>query len=296
VSEGRGLAVMVGHLAEGAFRPFDRFDPDRPSDFLKDHGAWLTAQSGVTAYVHGNPAEPQIGSMVAGLAAVGPVFLIGGLSAAGEQPMQVCDRVCETGLSGLLLGDDVPVITGLTQGCSPIGPVHRVTSAADNVIMGIDGHDALEVLKTEAGDIIARDLQRAAGYIHIARPVEGSDNLDYVVRNLVGVDPQRGWLAIGDQCVIGDRMMFVCRDPNTAQRDMTRMLNGLAKRVAGRLVKGGLFVSCVARGGHMFGHDGRETEMIRAALGDFPLVGYSASGEICNDRLYGYTGILTLFL
>jgi small ligand-binding sensory domain FIST len=36
--------------------------------------------------------------------------------------------------------------------------------------------------------------------------------------------------------------------------------------------------------------------MIHETLGEFPLVGFFANGEIFNQRLYGYTGVLTLFL
>ncbi|HLN24248.1 MAG TPA: FIST C-terminal domain-containing protein, partial [Patescibacteria group bacterium] len=67
-------------------------------------------------------------------------------------------------------------------------------------------------------------------------------------------------------------------------------------RIGDRPIKGGDYVSCVARGAHMFGHEGAESEMIHDSLGDFPLIGFSASGEICHDRLYGYTGVLLLFL
>jgi small ligand-binding sensory domain FIST len=35
--------------------------------------------------------------------------------------------------------------------------------------------------------------------------------------------------------------------------------------------------------------------MIHEALGDFPLTGFFANGEIHHDTLYGYTGVLTLF-
>jgi small ligand-binding sensory domain FIST len=44
----------------------------------------------------------------------------------------------------------------------------------------------------------------------------------------------------------------------------------------------------------MFGHSGAELQIIREQLGDIPLIGFFASGEICGDTLYGYTGILTL--
>src|SRR5208283_4845889 len=136
---------------------------------------------------------------------------------------------------------------------------------------------ALEVLKEEAGEVIARNLSRAAGYIHIALPQEGSDSLhDYAVRNLMGVDPKRGWIAVGERMLSGERLMFVRRDPNGARQDMARMLDGLRQRLEGRRPKGGLYFCCMQRGAAMFGHEDRELEMIREALGDFPLVGFNA--------------------
>ena len=297
VHTGRALALMVGTVAEeGAVRLFDRFDPADLDQFMHLHGDWLADQTAVSALVHGDPREPQIAAFVAGLAEAGHAFLIGGLTAAREAPSQVSRRVSGGGLSGALFGDGVSLITGMSQGCSPIGTSHRVSEAVDNVIMALDGEPALNALKAEVGDIIGRDLQRAAGYIHVARLVEGSDRQDYVVRGLMAIDPERGWLAVGDRLSTGDRLIFVRRDPNTAQQDMKRMLKRLTDRLTGRPVRGGVYVSCVARGARMFGRDGRETEMIHEALGDFPLVGFSASGEICHNRLYGFTSILTLFL
>ena len=55
-------------------------------------------------------------------------------------------------------------------------------------------------------------------------------------------------------------------------------------------------MSCLARGPALFGDDSQELKTIRDALGDFPLVGFFANGEISHNRLYGYTGVLTLFL
>jgi small ligand-binding sensory domain FIST len=60
--------------------------------------------------------------------------------------------------------------------------------------------------------------------------------------------------------------------------------------------RGGLYYSCLGRGDSLFGDDSAEVGMIRTALGEFPLIGFFANGEIFNQRLYGYTGVLTLFL
>ncbi len=296
IGEGRSMAVLAGHVAADSVLPFDRFDPAEQTEFIALHGDWLARQSAVTGLVHGDPREPQIAEMVSGLAAAGHAFLIGGLTAASEIPVQVSGRVHGAGLSGALFGDGLRLVTGLSQGCTPIGVTHRATEVIDNVLMALDGRPALEVLKSEAGDIIARDLQRAAGYIHIALPIEGSDGHDYAVRGLLAIDPRRGWLAVGEHLVAGDRLMFVRRDPNAAQKDLERMLGGLAKRLAGQTIRGGVYISCIGRGAQMFGREGRELDMIYEALGRFPLVGFAANGEICNDRLYSFTGVLALFL
>jgi small ligand-binding sensory domain FIST len=54
-------------------------------------------------------------------------------------------------------------------------------------------------------------------------------------------------------------------------------------------------VSCAARGGPHFGSPSAELQIVRRALGDVPLVGFFAGGEIARHHLYGYTGVLTVF-
>ena len=115
------------------------------------------------------------------------------------------------------------------------------------------------------------------------------------MRNLVGIDPNHGLIAIGDMVEPGRSIMFARRDLASAQADLERMLAVIKKRLKGP-PRGGIYVSCLARGPALFGDDSQELKTIRDALGDFPLVGFFANGEISHNRLYGYTGVLTLFL
>jgi small ligand-binding sensory domain FIST len=114
------------------------------------------------------------------------------------------------------------------------------------------------------------------------------------VRNLVGIDPNKGWIAIGDLVSKGDPIMFTRRDKPSAETDLDRMLSKLKQRIA-KPIRGGIYVSCLSRGVNLFGPDAAETRRINAQLGDFPLVGFFANGEISHDRLYAHTGVLTLF-
>jgi small ligand-binding sensory domain FIST len=193
----------------------------------------------------------------------------------------------------VLFAGDVPVVTGLTQGCSPIGPVHEITKGREHIIMELDGRPALEVFKEDIGEVLARNLGRAGNYIHAALPIAGKDTADYLVRNLTGIDPDKKWIAVGDRLTQGDRLMFVRRDAASARKDLTRMLNDLKQR-ASAPPKAALYYSCVARGPNLFGPDSEELRTVQEAIGDVPLAGFFANGEISHNRLYGYTGVLTL--
>ena len=93
----------------------------------------------------------------------------------------------------------------------------------------------------------------------------------------------------------GRLIRFVRRDPAAAAADLVRMARTVRARLNGP-AKGALYVSCVGRGPAMFGTENRELALIRDILGDVPLTGFYGHGEICHNRLYAYTGVLTLFV
>ena len=101
------------------------------------------------------------------------------------------------------------------------------------------------------------------------------------------------WLAIAGAPSIGEQVMFVRRDPKSAEEDLIRMTTSVKRRLSG-VPKGGIYFSCVARGPTLFGSEGAEIGILSRVLGDFPLVGFFGNGEISNNSLYGYTGILCL--
>lgn len=297
------LAVLAAALPEDGFHVFPTIR-DSADKLAAREMSWIRRVQPPFGVVHADPANARTPDLVGELArAIGASFagesqggfLVGGLTSSRGASRQVAERVTSGGISGVLFAPEVEVATGLSQGCRPIGPSHVITDCLDNVLITLDGRPALEVLREDAGDLIAGDLRRAAGYVHAALPVAGSDTGDYLVRNLIGFDPGRGWLAIGDTASAGHRLMFVRRDPESAKQDLRQMVRSLRRRV-GERARGGLYFSCVARGPHMFGAEGNEIALVREELGPLPLAGFYAGGEISNDRLYGYTGVLTLFL
>jgi small ligand-binding sensory domain FIST len=222
-------------------------------------------------------------------------FLVGGLTSSRNENLQIADGVLEGGFSGVSFSDSVTVATRLTQGCSPIGTKHAITACQQNVIMSLDGRPALEVFKEDIGEALSRDLNRIGGQVFAGLPIPGSDTGDYLVRNLVGIDPANQLIAIGELVQQGTSVVFCRRDTKTANEDMTRMLDSIRQGLFSR-PRGGLYYSCLGRGASLFGPNSEELGMIREALGDIPLVGFFCNGEISHNRLYGYTGVLTLFL
>jgi small ligand-binding sensory domain FIST len=289
------IAVMIGDLPAGSMRTFASLRQDLP-EFVESEDDWLADAGGGLGIVHGDPRDGQSFRKLPWFADATGCFLVGALaSSRGDHP-QVAGMIVDSGISGMLLKPDVAVTTGLTQGCTPVGASHDITSAEKNIVIQLDGRPAIEVLKEDVGDLLARDLSRISGYIFAARPVRGADWGDYLVRNLTGMDEKDGWLAIGDDLSDGGQLMFCRRDRASAREDLDRMLQGIRKRIGNAKPRGALYHTCLARGPNMFEPPETELKTIQAALGDVPLVGLFGNGEISAGRLYTYTGVLTVFL
>ncbi|NBC47946.1 MAG: histidine kinase [Gammaproteobacteria bacterium] len=288
------IAAMVTDLPEDAFRVFPPIVKDLEA-FDNAQRSWLGSAQPYMGLVHADPANPLTESLIRQLAERTVTgFLVGGLASSHSNARVVADEPTQGGLSGVMFTEAAGVQTALSQGCSPIGPHRRVTQCQRNVIVELDGRPALDVFKEDIGEVLARDISRVGGYIFAGLPIPGSDTGDYLVRNLIGVDIEKRLIGIGDLMEKGQELMFCRRDANTAREDLSRMLKHLKGRLSGP-PRGGVYVSCLGRGANLFGDDSQELTQIRDELGDFPLVGFYANGEISQNRLYGYTGVLTLF-
>lgn len=288
------VAILTGQFPEGSFGIFDTERDEKDEAGISS--ARLDDINGPHfGVVHGDPSGPEILRVLPEFANATQSFLVGGLSSPETMQSQVADTVTSGGLSGVLFSDKVPVATGLSQGCQPIGPVREITECRSTTAVKIDSEPALDVLLRDAGSDAPHDLQKIGGTTFVAFLVEGSDRGDYVVRNLVGIDEKNALIGIGAPLEQGQKMMFCRRDVETARGDLRRMLTELHGR-AGDTPRGGIYYSCVARGPHLFGPGAVEPNMIAEEFGDLPFIGFYGSGEISHNRLYTQTGVLSLFL
>ena len=158
-----------------------------------------------------------------------------------------------------------------------------------------------------------------AGAGAVAREQRGQFGPEVQVRHIIGLDPARHGVAIADQVPVGSRLALCERHVQAARADLIRICAEIREELepqlhdaamgdapshanastgpldtAGRIA-GAVYVSCSGRGGPHFGAPSAELQIIRHALGDVPLVGFFAGGEIAHRHLYGYTGVLTVF-
>lgn len=278
------ISVMATDIPRQDYRVFSG-----PDGEAADFTPWF-------GVIHGNPQDEELVAAIQNEVSGQGGFWVGGIAASrGTHPM-LARGISQAALSGVSFSDAVQVSTALSQGCTPIGPTHEITRSEANLVVELDGGPAFETFKGEIGELLARSLDRIPGFIFAGLPVAGADTDDYLVRDIVGLDPDQGLVAIAAEAEVGDRLMFCRRDGGSAVADMTKMLDRLEKRLDGRQPKGGLYVSCLGRGPAMFSDPDTEVAMIARRFGDMPLTGFFSNGEISNGRLYTYTGVLTLFL
>ena len=285
--------AMVGELDADDFRlirgPVDSYEALREqlAGFLEP------GQTG-RLILHADPGFAGLEELLTRIDRETAWFTTGGVSSGQGEVVQFAGDVLSGGVSGLALRESVPLAARHTQGCSPLPGKYRLSETWRNIIVKLDEQSALAVFREVIGDVLARDLRRALGYIHIGLPISGSDTGDYRVRNIIGIDLDRNLLAVGEMLEQGQHILFVRRDGQAAREDLERMVAEIRAQNSGG-IRGALYFSCLGRGRHQFGDEGTEVRIVQDALGDVPMVGFFANGEIFANRLYGYTGVLTLF-
>ncbi len=295
------LVLMVAPLPPESFRLFSGRQPlPAASSGFVPH----------TALVHAEGGAPDLQELIHELSArTATGYLFGGLSSARNRPLHIADGVLTGGVSGVAFGPDVDLVSRMTQGCQPIGPAREITAAESNLVISLDGRPALECVLQDLGrhadapddELVEALSTTLVGLITAPEDVPtrpGQFGAETAVRHLAGVDRQHQVLAIAERVEPGMRLAFCTRNAQAAQLDLMRITTEIRDEVesgTARHMTGALYVSCSGRGGPHFGAPHAELQIVRKALGDVPLVGFFAGGEIARHHLYGYTGVLTVF-
>ena len=178
--------------------------------------------------------------------------------------------------------------------------------------------EALEAVRATLVGLVRPQDDDAPTTLSTAIRNTGNFGDDVVVRHIIGLDPARRGVAVADRVDVGAQLVFCQRSMQAARADLTRICAEIREELEpqeqaletahalqaselesaphpARRIAGAVYVSCTGRGGPHFGGPSAELQLLRRALGDVPLVGFFAAGEIAHHHLYGYTGVLTVF-
>ncbi len=237
-----------------------------------------------------------------------PVF--GGMASAaqeqGRNRLILGNKVQKRGAVGLFLHaapECAVQVTGVvSQGCRPIGPTFVITKCERNSIEQLAGQPALARLQEVFAELSPADQALARRGLHVGRVMsEYRDEFergDFLIRNVVGVDPENGSVAIAEYVRVGQTVRFHLRDAATADEDL-RSLLATAKEQGGA-PQGALLFTCNGRGTRLFPEPHHDVETLQEVLGPIPVAGLFAMGEIGpvggQTFVHGFTASIAVFM
>jgi len=214
------------------------------------------------------------------------VDVLGGMASGGRGPGEnhlfLGEEVYRDGAVGAVVRGPGQVNSVVSQGCRPIGPTLVVTEVEANVVAALGGRAALMVLQETIEGLTEADRQLIGNGLHLGLAMsEYGDTFergDFLISNVIGVDRDVGAVAIGHRVRVGQTVRFHVRDAATADEDLVELL--ASHRRSARATQGALLFSCNGRGTRLFGEPDHDASTIRRELGEIPLAGFFAQGEI----------------
>jgi len=240
--------------------------------------------------------------------AYAPLPVMGGL-ASGDSTQQLTQLylngdVFEEGGLAISFGGQVTLAGMISQGCTPIGETWTLTKVEQNIIHQIGNRPAYEVLAETFNQLTPEQQSKARGNLFLGLVVneylEEFHRGDFLIRNLIGVDPRSGCIAVWALPRAGQTVQFQRRSAAAATEDLTELLARTRKQLGHATLYGGCLCSCNGRGLNLFGHRHHDAQMIQQQLGPLGLAGFLCNGEIGpvgnKNFLHGFTASLALFV
>lgn len=225
--------------------------------------------------------------------------VVGGMASAARGPggnrLVLDDRVLTEGAVGAFLGPGVEVTTVVSQGCRPVGHPFVVTRADQNIVYELAGRPAVERLQEVAAALPDDERELLAEMVQIGRVIDESKldfgPGDFLVRPVVGADPNSGALRVGDVVDVGSTAQFQVRDAMSADLELRRM-------VGGRTAEAALVFTCNGRGTHLFPEPHHDASVVSESLPGAPVAGMFCAGELGpigdHNFMHGFTASVVL--
>jgi small ligand-binding sensory domain FIST len=241
------------------------------------------------------------------LAGLAPgVPLVGGVSSArtleGSSALFYDEEVLTDGAVGVRF-EGVEVLPCVSQGAAPVGPELTITAAERHVIQELAGAPALAKVREVVGELPARERALVSEGLLVGIVIDGGKPEyrpgDFLVRGLLGADPDTGEIAVGAPVSPGQVIQLHARDAESANRDMRAALDHTLQELGGAPVAGALCFSCNGRGRTMFGVPDHDAALLASVFDGAPAAGFFAAGEIGpvggESFLHGFTATVAVF-
>jgi small ligand-binding sensory domain FIST len=252
-----------------------------------------------TLILMADPFTFPVDGLLQQLAVLAPdLAVVGGLASASSVPggnrLYLDDAMSTTGAVGVIVPPGA-AHTLVSQGCRPVGDPFIVTEAENNLLLGLGGRPAVERLQAMVADAddITRDLIQQGLHVGIVVNEQQLDfrRGDFLIRGVVGIDADRGAVAVGDTVELGQTVQFQVRDADTADEDLRELL-------AGRSAAGAMVFTCNGRGSHLFDVPDHDAALIHETL-QAPVAGMFCAGEFgpigARNHMHGFTASMVLF-
>lgn len=228
---------------------------------------------------------------------------IGGLASGGDADHtavflndRIVDAVC------LPLCGSTGIVPLVSQGCRPIGEPLTVTRAEHNILYALGRQPAYRALESAFEALTDSEKSVAKGNLFAGiagtEYVEDFKSGDFLIRNIIGADPQSGAVVIAGIPRIGQTLQYQLRNRAIAGADLDRVV-GTAS-LGGLDPFAALVFSCVGRGKTFFGESDFDVSRIRRISGDRPLAGFFCHGEIGpvagRNAVHGYTAAAAIWV
>lgn len=301
-------ALIAATLPDVTMRPFHITQNELEQ--LNSHEAWerqtgVSSESEPVFFALGDPFQFDVATFIDQINEVYPgAPVLGGLASAGRKPGQnhllLAGDMFREGVVGVTLcGDTLSVKSVVSQGCRPIGKPFVITKGDRNVVFEMGGQPALAQLHSVLVDLSEEDEKLARQSLFVGRVIdEFKDQFargDFLIHNIIGVDRERGALAIAGLAKVGATVQFHVRDAKSADEDLRRLLS----RHDGRQITGALLFGCNGRGTRMWPEPGHDIGVMRELLGNVPIAGFFCGGEFGpvggRNFVHGFTASIALF-
>lgn len=303
------LSLTLLHLPGAELHPFCLDTADLP-DLDGPAEPWRTAVGDGLEGINGmlllvDPGCGAVNDLIGGLDYAFPaVAKVGGIAGQHSAPhgSLLCGDRVRSGAVGCLIGGAWRLQPMVAQGCRPIGPVLEVEQAQRNVVLQVSEGERrrspVEALQSILGGLnpAEREQVKHSLFLGVARSdfsLEPSADKPpaFLVRNLIGVDPRNGAVAVGERMRVGQKVQFQLRDADASREESRQLLRQAARQPAEPLA--GLLFACLGRGRGLYGHPDGDVSLCREAFDQLPIAGVFCNGEIGpvggTTHLHGYT-------